>query len=164
MRAVDVGRSGSPKNRYCTPAPVSSMRPSLGGRKLDKLSWRKIRQNIRRNISWRQGLVLLLTLLLLLWVARSVSPREALATLVQLSRSDLLLLAGVNLLVLSTFGGRWWLLLRAQGQQLPYWRLLGYRITAFAISYFTPGSHFGGEPYQIYATTRWHGTPTPISI
>jgi uncharacterized protein (TIRG00374 family) len=109
-------------------------------------------------------LLLLLALALLLWVARTISWRVAFATLAQLEPSDLLLLAAVNLLVFGTFAGRWWLLLHAQGQQVPYWRLIGYRITAFAISYFTPGSHFGGEPYQIYAVSHWHGAPAPVSI
>lgn len=120
------------------------------------------------NLPWPRflpkTLLLLLALALLLWVASTISLRDAFATLVQLGPRDLLILAGVNLLVLSTFAGRWWLLLHAQGQRVPYWRLLSYRVTAFAISYFTPGSHFGGEPYQIYAVSRWHGAPAPISI
>jgi uncharacterized protein (TIRG00374 family) len=41
---------------------------------------------------------------------------------------------------------------------------MGYRLTAFAISYFTPGSHFGGEPYQVYAVCHYHGVPVPISL
>jgi uncharacterized protein (TIRG00374 family) len=93
-----------------------------------------------------------------------VSIRAALAILAQLGTSDLLLLAGVNFLILATFGGRWRLLLQAQGQSVPYWRLFSYRLTAFGISYFTPGSHFGGEPYQVYAVSRWYGAPAPISI
>jgi uncharacterized protein (TIRG00374 family) len=117
-----------------------------------------------RKLPWRQSLLLLLAFALLFWVARTVSLRAALATLAQLSAGKLLLLAALNILVLSTFTGRWWLLLAAQGQRVPYWRLMGYRLTAFAISYFTPGSHFGGEPYQVYAVARWHGAPLPISI
>lgn len=108
--------------------------------------------------------MLLLTAALLYWVANTISLRAALDTLAKLGPSDLLLLAIVNAFILLTFAGRWWLLLRIQGQRVPYWHLLGYRITAFAISYFTPGAHFGGEPYQIYAVTRWHKTPTAISI
>jgi glycosyltransferase 2 family protein len=117
-----------------------------------------------RNLSWRRLLLLFLALALLGWVARTISIRAALATLAQLRARDLLLLAAVNLLLLATFSGRWWLLLQAQGEHVPYWRLLGYRLTAFGISYFTPGAHFGGEPYQIYAVSRWHGAPAPVSI
>lgn len=117
-----------------------------------------------RKLPWRHLLLLLFVLALLVWVGRTISLRAALSALAQLSLPDLLLLAGINLLVLATFSGRWWLLLRVQGQCVPYRRLLSYRLTSFGISYFTPGSHFGGEPYQIYATSRWHGVPTNISI
>jgi uncharacterized protein (TIRG00374 family) len=117
-----------------------------------------------RKVPWRRLLLLLLAFALLAWVWSTISLRAALATLAQLSLSNLLLLAAVNLGVLATFSGRWWLLLRVQGQHVPYWRLLGYRVTAFSISYFSPGSHFGGEPYQVYAATRWHGVPTAVSI
>ena len=43
-------------------------------------------------------------------------------------------------------------------------RLWLYRLTSFAISYFTPGPHFGGEPYQVYATTQWHNVPLGTAI
>lgn len=117
-----------------------------------------------RNLPWRRIALFLLALALLVWVGRMISIRAALATLAQLGARELLLLAAVNLLIVATFSVRWWLLLQAQGQRVPYWRLLGYRLTAFGISYFTPGSHFGGEPYQVYATSHWHGAPTSVSI
>jgi uncharacterized protein (TIRG00374 family) len=74
----------------------------------------------------------------------------------------LLLLA--NLLVLATFSLRWWILLYAQGYRLPYHRLMGYRLATFAVSYFTPGPHFGGEPLQVYLVTSRHGVPAPVSV
>jgi uncharacterized protein (TIRG00374 family) len=115
-------------------------------------------------LPWRSLLLLLFAIALLLWVSSTVSLRDALATLAELRARDLWLLAGVNLLVLTTFTARWWLLLAAQGLRIPYWRLMAYRLTAFGISYFTPGSHFGGEPYQVFAVSRWHGAPVPISL
>ena len=107
---------------------------------------------------------MLLALALLIWVGRTISIRDAITTLTHLGWSDLVILIAVNVAVIATFGVRWWLLLHAQGYNVPYWRLMAYRLTAFGISYFTPGSHFGGEPYQIYAVTRWHGAPAPVSI
>jgi uncharacterized protein (TIRG00374 family) len=121
-------------------------------------------RNLLQIFPWRRILFFLLALALLVWVGRTISIRAALATLAQLSVRDLLLLAVVNLLIVATFSMRWWLLLQAQGQHIPFWRLLGYRLTAFGISYFTPGSHFGGEPYQVYATSHWHGAPASVSI
>ena len=106
----------------------------------------------------------MLAVCLLIWVGHTISPRTALATLAQLSVRDLLLLLGVNLLIVATFSVRWWLLLRAQGYTVSYWQLLGYRLTAFGISYFTPGPHFGGEPYQVYAISHWHGVPASVSL
>lgn len=117
-----------------------------------------------KKLPWRRTLLVLISLALLVWVIRTHSLSDALATLAQLEAVEILLLIAVNLLVISTFTGRWWLLLVALGQRVPYWRLMGYRLTAFAISYFTPGSHFGGEPYQIWAVSRWHGAPLPVSI
>src|SRR5690606_19902031 len=142
MQAAVTLPSGGPKIPSSTPALVPSMK-------------NEPEQAKRHTFPWRRALLLGLALLLLFWVGSTISLTETLATLAHLGPGDLLILAGVNLLVFSTFAGRWWLLLRAQGYHLPYWRLISYRITAFAISYFTPGSHFGGEPYQIYAVSRW---------
>jgi uncharacterized protein (TIRG00374 family) len=55
-------------------------------------------------------------------------------------------------------------LLYAQGHVLPYHKLMGYRLAAFAVSYFTPGPHFGGEPLQVYVVSRRHAVPTPVSL
>lgn len=103
-------------------------------------------------------------LLLLWWVARSVSLHVLLATLQELTALELSALLAVNLLIFATFAGRWWIFLRAQGHPIAYGRLLVYRLTAFGISYFTPGPHFGGEPYQVYITVRGHQTPPAVAI
>jgi glycosyltransferase 2 family protein len=55
-------------------------------------------------------------------------------------------------------------LLAAQGHTIPFLRLIGYRLTAFGISYFTPGPHFGGEPWQVYAVSQRHAVPYAHSI
>lgn len=101
---------------------------------------------------------------LLVWVAQAISWQEVGQTLAQLSARDLLILAAVNLAILATFTIRWWIFLRVQGASVSYLRLLGYRLTAFGISYFTPGPHFGGEPYQVYAVARGHGVPAAWSL
>lgn len=98
-------------------------------------------------------------LLLLGWVARTVSWRATWATLTNLQPLDLVWLAAANLAVFATFTARWWLFLRVQGHRIPYLHLMRYRLTAFGISYFTPGPHFGGEPYQVYIVARRHAVP-----
>ncbi len=57
-------------------------------------------------------------------------------------------------LALVVFSSRWWLALRAQGHRLPYLTVFRYRMAAFAISYFTPGTQFGGEPLQVYCAQQ----------
>src|SRR3954470_11108991 len=157
MQAADIGRSGVPKKRSCIRGLglLSKIAPTM------RHSPKAVKLN---NFPWRRLLLLLLAISLLIWVSRTISLQETLATLARLGPGDIALLAVVNLAILSTFAGRWWLLLRVQGEHVPYWRLLAYRVTAFSISYFTPGAHFGGEPYQIYAVSRWHGAPAAISI
>jgi uncharacterized membrane protein YbhN (UPF0104 family) len=75
-----------------------------------------------------------------------------------LSLGSILLLLAVNVIVVVSFSGRWWLILRAQGQRLPYWSLAGYRLAGFGITYFTPGPQLGGEP-QVYLITHREHVP-----
>jgi uncharacterized protein (TIRG00374 family) len=66
--------------------------------------------------------------------------------------------------VLATFSARWWLLLFAQGYTIPYFWLIAYRLATFAVSYFTPGPHFGGEPLQVYLVSSRHNVPVSASV
>jgi uncharacterized protein (TIRG00374 family) len=105
-------------------------------------------------------LALLALSLALLWLTLRNAPLvEIWAQLRQLSAGRIVLLALINVLVILSFSGRWWLLLWAQGYRLPYLRLTTYRLAAFAISYVTPGPHFGGEPLQVYLVKQRHDVP-----
>ena len=123
---------------------------------------------LRQRVLTRQQLTRLFWLalaLVLLWVTlRSVPLDEVWARLSRLEPGQVLLLAAVNVLVLLTFSLRWWLLLYAQGYVLPYLSLVGYRLATFAVSYFTPGPHFGGEPLQVYLVTARHNVPVSASL
>jgi uncharacterized protein (TIRG00374 family) len=116
----------------------------------------------------RQSLVRLLWItvaLVLLWLTlRTVDFAAVWARLSQLQPQQLLVLLVANLFVLATFSARWWLLLYAQGYALPYITLMGYRLATFAVSYFTPGPHFGGGPLQVYLVTARHGVPVSVSV
>ena len=102
---------------------------------------------------------------ILLWLTlRSVPLGEVWDRLRRLQPWQIALLVVVNAAVLATFSARWWLLLRAQGYTVPYHALVGYRLATFAISYFTPGPHFGGEPLQVYVVTARHAVPVAVSI
>lgn len=88
--------------------------------------------------------------------------------IVQILRSltalELIGLLVVNLVILLLFCVRWWLILRAYGYVIPYTRLSGYRMAGFAISYFTPGTQFGGEPLQVYLVQARHSVPAGTSL
>ncbi len=69
---------------------------------------------------------------------------------------QLLVLLVVNIGIVVMFPWRWAEILRVQKQKVPYLWLARYRLVAFAVSYFTPGQHFGGEPLQVLYLTRKH--------
>lgn len=123
----------------------------------------QVRQRPRRLIRW---LLPVAALLLLALVVNSVPVDAAWRVLHSLRAADLLLLAAVNTVIFAGLTLRWWLMLRAQGHQRPLASLLRYRLTAFGISYFTPGPHFGGEPFQVYVLSQTRGKrgkPVPYS-
>lgn len=100
-----------------------------------------------------------------LWlVARSVPLGEVVRTLAELRGWQLGVLALLNGLVLLALNGRWWLLLHGLGYDLPFGTLLGHRLAAFGVSYFTPGPQFGGEPVQVLLVEQQHGVPRSVAI
>jgi len=54
---------------------------------------------------------------------------------------------------------RWWLLLRTLGLPIGLLTASAYRMAANAVSYLSPGPHFGGEPLSIYLLHHRHGIP-----
>jgi len=49
---------------------------------------------------------------------------------------------------------RWQLILAAQGDKLPFKKLLAPKFVGFAVSYLTPGLYVGGEPVRAYLLKR----------
>ncbi len=82
----------------------------------------------------------------------------------RISIQELALLLGFNLFTALVFCSRWWLALQAYGYRIPYLSAFRYRIAAFSVSYFTPGSQFGGEPLQVYALEKLHQVPRSTAI
>jgi uncharacterized membrane protein YbhN (UPF0104 family) len=93
---------------------------------------------------------------LLVWALRDIPLAEIRRQFSQLNLGQVLALAGLNILILLLLTGRWWLILMAQGQRLPYLALFRYRMAAFSVSYLTPGTQFGGEPLQVFALQKHH--------
>ena len=118
----------------------------------------------RPRLSWLWWLLLGLALALLAWALRSVPLSDIAGVLRQLTGPQILILLLVNSGIVLLIGLRWWLLLRALGHRLPYIATTRYRLAAFAVSYFTPGPHFGGEPLQVLLVRQRHGVPAPAAL
>lgn len=104
-------------------------------------------------------LIWVMTLGLLAWVLWQAPLGPALAVLRGVNPLALAGLLALNLVVIGSFALRWWLLLDAQGQRVPFGAALVYRLMTFGVSYFTPGPQFGGEPLQVWTVERRHGVP-----
>lgn len=68
-------------------------------------------------------------------------------------------LLAVNGFLLITMTGRWWCFLTALGWRGRFRELVLFRMGANAIGYVTPGTQFGGEPFQSWVVHRRHGLP-----
>lgn len=106
------------------------------------------------------GLILVLFVLAL----KDVSLQETWSILSQLHLWQILVLLGLDGLILCLFASRWWMVLHAFNQRIPFLALLTYRQAAFSISYFTPGTQFGGEPFQVHLVQSRHQLTTPTAV
>lgn len=124
-------------------------------------------------LEWRRSGPLRRSLRLLFWIAlpiviilalRALPLPEIWAILRGLEVWQILALIAANMLITLLFSSRWWLILRAGGYRVPYLALAGYRLAGFAISYFTPGTQFGGEPLQVYLLEKRQEIPTGSAL
>jgi len=99
----------------------------------------------------------------LAWSMGRVPVRGVYQALDNMQLESALILALLNVVVVLLISSRWWLILRAQGHRINLLRLVGYRLAAFSMSYFTPGPQFGGEPMQVHLLTR-HGIPVSTAL
>ena len=76
----------------------------------------------------------------------------------QLAAWQLLAIFALDSAILLVFGIRWWSLARVQTQGIGLMDAVLVRLSAFGISYFTPGPQFGGEPLQVLYLNRQHRT------
>jgi uncharacterized protein (TIRG00374 family) len=127
---------------------------------------RKTREmRIRRQFIFALWITLLfIGAILFFWTFRSVPFGEIVEVLSSLTVSKILILLLVNVAILLIAPLRWWLILKAQNQDIPYLALVAYRQAAFAVSYFTPGQNFGGEPVQVLALRNRHKVPGSTAL
>ena len=94
---------------------------------------------------------------LLLWAVYSAPLSEIWATLKLLKLWQIAVLIVVNALVMALITARWWFIVHAEKSSLPFLPLIGFRLAAFGMSYFTPGPQVGGEPLQVLYLQRSYG-------
>ena len=97
--------------------------------------------------------------LVVLFALRGLDLREVGRVLGQLGPIQIAVLLAVNLLAVCALAGRWWAIMAADGHVVPYQAATLYRLAGFGITYFTPGTQFGGEPLQAYLVHRRHAVP-----
>ncbi len=103
-------------------------------------------------------MLLLVLGLALAWQAlRGLAWEEAWRQLIGLGPRALLLLLALNLAMLPLMAARWWQLLRMLGSPVGLFTVCAYRFAANAVSYLTPGPHFGGEPLLVYLLHQRQG-------
>lgn len=114
--------------------------------------------NSERARKWlvRLGWLILLGLLLW-WALRNAPLADIWASLRQLEAWQLAALMAFNLGIFALITMRWWIIVRAQSAKVPFHPLLGFRLAAYGLSYFTPGPQVGGEPLQIIYLQKHYG-------
>jgi glycosyltransferase 2 family protein len=107
---------------------------------------------------WLIRLLVLVILALLLWWAFHKAPLAEIWVAIRELRwwqvAIILLLNGFFYLVATL---RWWVIIRADNKQVPFFPLLAVRVSVFGVSYFTLGPQVGGEPLQVLALQKRYG-------
>jgi uncharacterized protein (TIRG00374 family) len=94
---------------------------------------------------------------LLAWALSKAPLQEIWDTLKQLQLWQILVLLASNGIVFALITARWWVIVRAEKSTVPYLPLIGYRLSSFGLSYFTPGPQIGGETLQVFYLQRKYG-------
>ena len=102
-------------------------------------------------------LVFAILALLLWWAFRKAPLAEIWAAILQLRWWQIVIILVLNLIFYIIATLRWWIIVQAENKQVPYFPLLGVRVSVFGVSYFTLGPQVGGEPLQILALQRRYG-------
>lgn len=111
-----------------------------------------------KNQKWViRALWFLILAALLYFALRNAPLTEIWNTLRRLQLWQIALILVLNAIVLACMTARWWIILRAENPSLPFLPLIGYRLSVFGLSYFTPGPQVGGEPLQVLYLQRNHG-------
>jgi hypothetical protein len=105
----------------------------------------------------RLVLIYLALFALLYFAVRNAPLSDIWSSLRQLRLWQIGAILVLNALVIASISLRWWAIVRADNPGVPVLPLIGYRLSVFGLSYFTPGPQVGGEPLQVYYLHRNHG-------
>ncbi len=104
-----------------------------------------------------RAIITLVLFLLVLWAFKSAPIVEIWLVLSKLKAWQLVTILLVNTFLYLMISLRWWIIVRSQRADVPFWDLVPVRIAVFGISYFTLGPQVGGETLQIVSLTRNFG-------
>ena len=94
---------------------------------------------------------------LLYFALRNAPLSDIWQTLIQLNIQQIAVIVVLDALVIAAMTARWWIIVRAENPSVPFFPLIGYRLSVFGLSYFTPGPQVGGEPLQVIYLQKNHG-------
>lgn len=94
---------------------------------------------------------------LLYFALRNAPFAEIWTTLQNLRPWQIGAILSLNAFVIICMAARWWIIVRAENPSVPFLPMIGYRLSVFGVSYFTPGPQVGGEPLQVIFLQRNHG-------
>jgi glycosyltransferase 2 family protein len=107
---------------------------------------------------WLLYAALFAVLAFLLWWAFHKAPLAEIWTAIhQLQGWEIAVILALNGFFYVVAALRWWIIIRADNKKIPYFPLLGVRVSVFGVSYFTLGPQVGGEPLQVLALQRRYG-------
>jgi uncharacterized protein (TIRG00374 family) len=113
------------------------------------------KRDLRKWLLWPAVVAVLV--FLLWWAFRKAPLAEIWAAIQQLQWWEILVILSLNGIFYVVATLRWWIIIRAENKHVPYFPLLGVRVSVFGVSYFTLGPQVGGEPLQVLALQKRYG-------
>lgn len=117
-----------------------------------------MKKPVKKVISY--ALSVLLGLVLLGAVFYYVGWDNVFAQIDALGVGGVIAVAGNVYLSLITWIVGWWIILAAYGIKIPLRRIIGARLSGYAVSYLTPSLYFGGEPVRALIAADSSNAPT----
>ena len=115
---------------------------------------------IRLKKGWKYALSVLLGLGSLGGVLYVVGWRRIFAEMQALGAMGIAAVVGTTLIAMVLWILCWWIILRSYGIRLPLRRVIGARLSGYAVSYLTPTLYFGGEPVRALLVVGSSEVPT----